>query len=407
MRLLMAAGMVAALAGSALAADPPTSAVSVTRQAQQVTVQIRNVTHALTGEIVSPRARRERLLLRLEASTTEVMGEKGIEGEVRATAWTLDAAPAASPRPVFEIAEKGRDIRVDEEGLIAIDLDDCCSFERAYYSAHTGSALFQASAPSVWVEIGKEVRTHRVGAFRAATDDLLAAAKLSAQAVGIVTYAAADRVIRQIVIEAPDQGRARELRSIADEQFALSWIDAETGLPLPSDIAARQGTRAVLRLLFVQAKVDLRFPLANDDLRADAVAGGAGLTFTPLPSMPMAGGWRVVDAVTAPWAKGTMPTPMKHRHVVFAPAAVRSGTVLDCGQARYETRALPPEGLFQGGLAPERAADLAASLGLPGPEIATVLLTCDAGLFDFHLGRDGKALFALDNVIYTLDRALP
>lgn len=82
MRTVVVAAILTLAAGSALAADPETSAVTITRQPDQVEVNIRNVTHALTGEIVSPRARRERLLLRLEARTTEVLGEKGIEGEV-------------------------------------------------------------------------------------------------------------------------------------------------------------------------------------------------------------------------------------------------------------------------------------------------------------------------------------
>lgn len=405
MRLGLTVAMLAMLARSAMAADPQPSHVTVTRENGQVTVRIHNVTHVLTGEIVSLRGYRERLVLGLKSVTTEVMGEKGIEGEVQAVAWALDAAPDA--KPVFEIAAKGRDIRIDEDGLIAIDLDDCCSFERAYYSPMTGEQVFQASAPPAWVEIGKEFRTHRAGVFRAATDDLLAGAKLSPKAVGIVTYAAADRVIRQIVIEADDEQRARALRSLADEQFALAWIDAATGLPLPIDVAARAGTRPALRLLFVQANVDLRFPLVDDDLHADAVSGGSGLSFKALPAMPVAGAWRVVRGVTAPWQSGAMPRPMVGRHVVFGSATVRSGTVLDCAQAQYEVRNLPPEGLFQGGLAPDRAAEQAATLGLLGPEIATVLLTCDAGVFDFHLGPGGKALFALDNVIYTLDRVLP
>jgi hypothetical protein len=403
MRTALAAALLAMVAGSAAAADPEPSAVTVTRQDGQVTVNIRNVTHALTGDIVSPRGQRERLLLRLEATTTEVLGEKGVEGSVRLTA--LPLTPDA--RPVFEIAEKGRNIAVDEEGLIAIDLDDCCSFERVYYSPWTGEPLFQASAPPAWVEIGKEFRTHRVAAFRAATDDLLGAGALPVTSVGVITYAAADRVIRQIVIEAPDETRARELRSIWDEQFALAWVDAATGSPLPSDVAARPGTRPALRLLFVQANVDLRIPLIDDDLRADQMRDGGGLAFTPLPQIPLAGSWRVAGAVNAPWAKSAMPTPLQGRHVVFGLAAVRSGTVLDCARVQYEVRGMPPEGLFQGGLAPERAAAQAAALGLPAAEIPSVLLTCDAGVFDFHLGRGGKAVFALDNVIYTLERALP
>lgn len=404
MRTVVVAAILTLAAGSALAADPETSAVTIIRQPDQVEVNIRNVTHALTGEIVSPRARRERLLLRLEARTTEVLGEKGIEGEVRLAALPLEAGSGA--KPIFEAVEKGRNIAIDEDDLIAIDLDDCCHFERVYYSPWTGEALFQASAPPAWINIGREFRTRRVAAFRAATDDLVDAGTLPKTAVGIVTYAAVDRVIRQIVVEAPDEERARVLRSISDEHFVLSWIDGASGLPLPAEVAV-PGAQPTLRLLFVRAQVDVRIPLAGDDLRTDQIRDGVGLAFKPLPQVPLAGSWRVVAAATAPWAKGAMLAPLKDGHVVFGTTAVRSGTVLDCAKPQYEARAVPPEGLFQGAFAPESAAKQAAALGLASTAIPSVLLTCDAGLFDFHGDKDGRMLFALDNVIYTLERALP
>src|SRR5690606_13364079 len=108
------------------------------------------------------------------------------------------------------------------------------------------------------------------------------AGTLPKTAVGVVTYAAADRVIRQVVVEAPDEERARVLRSISDEHFVLSWIDGASGLPLPAEVAV-PGVQPTLRLLFVRARVDVRIPLAGDDLRTDQIRDGAGLAFKPLP----------------------------------------------------------------------------------------------------------------------------
>ena len=57
------------------------------------------------------------------------------------------------------------------------------------------------------------------------------------------------------------------------------------------------------------------------------------------------------------------------------------------------------EYLFQGGLTAPAAQ--AAALGFRGPRIATLETGC-AGAIDFHFVNAKTALFALDNMVYTL-----
>lgn len=118
------------------------------------------------------------------------------------------------------------------------------------------------------------------------------------------------------------------------------------------------------------------------------------------------GKWRLERAVVAPWAEGdSLPIEKKWigKTVEFKTDSVKAPGPLACRNARYAATSMPAEGLFQGGLpAPAEAA--AQTLGLAAFPVAGVSLTCDTGIFEFHRAGDA-VLFALDNVIWTLDRS--
>jgi hypothetical protein len=88
--------------------------------------------------------------------------------------------------------------------------------------------------------------------------------------------------------------------------------------------------------------------------------------------------------------------------VGFGGDEVHSASGLGCRQARYETRSVPAEGLFQGNL-PAPAEASASRLGFEHFPVESVLVTCDTGVFDYHILRAGAMLVALDNVIWTLN----
>ncbi|RJF88432.1 hypothetical protein D3874_16585 [Oleomonas cavernae] len=122
------------------------------------------------------------------------------------------------------------------------------------------------------------------------------------------------------------------------------------------------------------------------------------------------GAWKISDAVMAPWVAQQSPdevaemAKLKGQPVTFAAHEVIAASVIGCTDVGYEVTRIPPEGLFQGGLPEGRQAQAAAALGLPPGEVPGIDVACSTGLFSYHFRDASTALFALDNVIYTLTR---
>jgi hypothetical protein len=124
------------------------------------------------------------------------------------------------------------------------------------------------------------------------------------------------------------------------------------------------------------------------------------------------GQWQIAAAGVAPWIAPDKIHTIKEsdvrryvkQRVTFAVDEVKSrDPLLACKGARYEPTRIPPAGLFQGNL-PEPKGQTARTLGLadgitPGMDVA-----CPNGRFSYHFRDKDTALFALDNVIYTLKR---
>lgn len=384
--------MVALLAASPAAAD-----VTITGPADAPTFVLTSRSHVLTGEIASPRGRRERLLLDLNTVTRETLGEKGIEGTAEITARPADR----ENRPLFTITLPGRTATLDSDGFIAIDEDDCCALHRAFRNAATGDFLFETTVPTVALTLEGPAWKRRVAAFVAAMDGRDQHRAWGDRAIGVVTYAASDRVIRQVLVEAVDAETARRLRSLSDERTALAWIDRRSGAPVVT-VPDRGAVEPALRLRFVTSGIEVDIPLKDDDLTPSAMPGQIKLT--PQQGNPILGGWRVSAAVPAPWAIGEQDVSLKGRYILFASNRVMSaGSVFDCGGATYEQGDVTPEGLFQGaGLTGAQA----AMVGLTERLAPTLTMTCDTGIFPLHRTPAGRWVFALDNVLYTLERAV-
>src|SRR5262245_20407823 len=124
-----------------------------------------------------------------------------------------------------------------------------------------------------------------------------------------------------------------------------------------------------------------------------------------------AGTWAVVDAQQAPWVDAAgAPAPvneaMRQGRITLAADRVDGPPPVGCAQPRYEIVRAGPDYLFQGGLSDP--AKQAAALGFGAGEIVHLSLACvrdgaDIGM-DFSLVDEDTALFALDNVIYRIER---
>lgn len=129
------------------------------------------------------------------------------------------------------------------------------------------------------------------------------------------------------------------------------------------------------------------------------------------PTAPFEGRWRGIGAEVAPWsASGTQASTqnrLARSGLVFRNGAFRGLAPLGCSQPSFTVVPVPAEGLFQGGLAGRDAADDADRMGFPDGDIPTLRVDCRNATFDFHLAGERTLKFALDNLIYTFERAPP
>lgn len=362
------------------------STVGITDKSGETTLTISNVVHELTRMLVSPRGRMEQILLRIESRSEETMDAPGITGKVRLSARPINGARETAV--LYDLTLDGRSARLDDSGFIAVDLDDGAARSvRAYHLASTGERLFETAAGLASIVIPGPSYRWRYAAFLPIMDDRSDLLSKQPNIIGVITYAAPDRVVRQIAVEAESAEKAAQLRSIWDEEHFLSWVP---------------GDQPVLSLRLAPSGLSLLLPVKDDDLQPGPAP--AGIALRALPALPLMGGWRLAEARPAPWSNPPAPGTLKGRSVLFGAAAVRSaGSVLDCGKADYAEALVPPEGLFMGaGLGAPQAAALGFAPGLT----PSVTLTCDSGVFTFHRDSGGRWLFALDNVIYALERAV-
>jgi hypothetical protein len=118
--------------------------------------------------------------------------------------------------------------------------------------------------------------------------------------------------------------------------------------------------------------------------------------------------WRIERGVVAPWAPAKSRVPpdgrLAGKSLRFTPAGVEAPEPLACRRTRYEFVLTPALGLFQGSL-PLPAEKAARGLGIAHLPVLSLQVSCDAGLFDYHLITSRKALLGLDSVVWTLTRA--
>ena len=135
---------------------------------------------------------------------------------------------------------------------------------------------------------------------------------------------------------------------------------------------------------------------------------------TTAPSMPLQGvaplpewgdgSWRIVRAVVAPWAtKDTADAP-NTRRLIGASVRFYDGTVggppaMACDGAQHTLIDVPADQLFEGAL---RDSAMAVALGVGAFPVATVRVTCNNGVHDYHRVDSASMLVAVDSVIYTL-----
>lgn len=126
------------------------------------------------------------------------------------------------------------------------------------------------------------------------------------------------------------------------------------------------------------------------------------------------GAWSIVEAVPGPWVRGKERNGLieQGRKLVATEVRFEAGSIvstnhgLACRRAMYQIGTYPTDALFRG-LLPDGSQDrIARDLGLTkaGADVPSVDVDCAGGYFTYHFRDRNTALFAWDDVIYTLKR---
>ncbi|MEO7998800.1 MAG: hypothetical protein ABI852_15225 [Gemmatimonadaceae bacterium] len=142
-------------------------------------------------------------------------------------------------------------------------------------------------------------------------------------------------------------------------------------------------------------------------IRATLTAALFGYATTAHAQGTFAGAWTIAEWSVAPWVPDAERARIKpndnvlNHSLIFTAKHVVGPELLSCDTPKYQTISSPIEGLFEGGLLKPKTDGVA--LGFKAP-VKTLRPACD---FDFHLKDANTAMFALDNVLYTMKRKNP
>lgn len=182
-------------------------------------VEIRNTGFELAGKLV----------LRKTVQSREVIGDKGLESEVTLAAWPL-GSDLAKKKPLYEVKSAGTDART-RNGEIWI-LENAADPDVPVWSVYTlatGRRLFRSHVPPLEFGVSQADGTLRYAGIEVPPDDAEDPRLRSRNVVAVLSYSAADHVIRETILTCEDPARAAELRSYFDEERTLETTDRVGG----------------------------------------------------------------------------------------------------------------------------------------------------------------------------------
>jgi len=216
-------------------------------------IEIHNVTYEFTGTGIAGRPANERLLLRKTIHSKGDVDDIGIEATVTLEAWPLGAD--LKQKPLYTLTESGTgghtiypDLFVVSRGLEEVE----------WWSAHklgNGRHLFDTYVPLVSFSISRDVENTRYAGLEVPPDDTKDARLKEPHVVAVISYASADRVIREALLTCDDPKQAQLLRSFADSTRTLSYDGASRlKLTISQNYPSPPGT------------IEVRVPIMKDDL---------------------------------------------------------------------------------------------------------------------------------------------
>jgi hypothetical protein len=229
------------------------------------TVEIHNVSYEITGTGIPGRPANERLVLRKTVQTKEVVDDVGIDATVTLEAWPFGTD--LQQKPLYAFTQTGSGGRTVYPDLFVTDRQ---LEEVQWWSIHklgNGQPLFDTYVPLLSFSISREVLTTRYAGLEVPPDDTKDARLKEPHVVGVITYASADRVIREALLTCDDVKQAQLLRSYFDSIWTLKEVE--------SAVTAGRGKAAEparsLKLSLSQnypsppGTIEVTIPIAADD----------------------------------------------------------------------------------------------------------------------------------------------
>jgi hypothetical protein len=234
---------------------------------QQI-IAITNVTYQALDPYFPDRKQSQRLVLRTTTRTKSVIDEIGIEGSVTVDAWPLGTG--LDRPPLYSVKQEGVSVAVMNQSILVFDraVEDVPWW--SVYSLDKGQHLFDTYIPVTEFSISREYDTPRFVGFEVPPDDATDQRLREPHVIGVLAYAAAERVIRETLVTCDDPDRAAVYRSYADETRELVL---QTG-PMPVATKGKEypePTRT-LQLTFSQSfpsppePASVFIPVSGDDL---------------------------------------------------------------------------------------------------------------------------------------------
>ena len=162
-----------------------------------------------------------------------------------------------------------------------------------------------------------------------------------------------------------------------------------------------------MRLLFLAVLT----PFALAACSGSQSSGGGSVNASEATPASFAGDWKVSAHIVAPWfvGPGFSPEPdpeILGKVLTIAETATSGPAILTCDAAKFEVKALPVDGLFEGNVPDPYVAK--AALGVEQEQTSTLMEACTSGgadkEFNYHLVAKDRMLLGLDNIVYQFDR---
>jgi hypothetical protein len=257
--LLLIAGWAIAQTHQPFQTQSPASVVYGVDKDGQQTVEITNVAYEVTSTGVPGRPQDQRLLLRTTTRTKQVVDEIGMEASTTVEAWPLGVDPKQNPLYALKVA--GVDSKTVDGALLVVlrGLEDTEWW--SVYKLGTGERLFDTYTPPLGFSIRRDIQTMRYAGLEVSADDAPPDNKdarlKDPHVVAVLTYASAERVLREALITSDDPKQAQMLRSFADASRSVTLLET----PVRAlKIAISQNYPSA------SATVALTVPISHDDL---------------------------------------------------------------------------------------------------------------------------------------------